>query len=110
MENLIRKYNLVSKTGRYTPESEQRRDVLASLLTDEGEVPPDMTLSQWNDLAEKKYRERGLHVPEARDVHLGQERNRLRFVSQWIAHPEKRQPREAIPAYFRMQWELLQPQ
>lgn len=110
MENYIRKYGLVKKTGKYTPESETRRDVIAALLTEEGEIPSDMNTGQFNNLIERHYKERGLSVPASRDVHIGLERIKLRFAAQWIRHPEKRQQRSVVVAYARQMWDLLQSQ
>jgi hypothetical protein len=108
MKNLIREYGLVSKTGKYSPESEKRRDVIAALLTEEGDIPSDMTMMQYNDLVEKKYKELGLSVPDARDVHIGLERGKLTFAAKWIMRPEQRKRRSEVPKYLQPVWDALQ--
>ena len=86
MENLLRKYDLISKTGRYTEESERRRDVIASLLDDRGRF--EGTKEALMARAHEEFKKVGLGAPgttQPTQKNLAM----LRLAYQWIVEGKK---------------------
>lgn len=107
MENIFLKYDLVSRTGRWTPETERRRTILCGLLTENAEIPDGKTVQQFVDTAAAACRAGGLPIGGDQTVWLTHNLMHLRYAWRWINLPDKRHPLEEAPSYAKNLWERL---
>lgn len=110
MENIFQKYDLVSKTGRWTPETERRRTILCSLLTEDAEIPGGKTVQQFVETAAAACRAGGLPIGSDQTIWLTHNLMHLRYAWKWINLADKRHPLSEAPSYAKNLWERLNKQ
>ena len=108
MENIFQKYDLISKTGRWTPETERRRTILCSLLTEDAEIPGNKTVQQFVETAAAACRAGGLPIGGDQTIWLTHNLMHIRYAWKWINLPDKRHPQSEAPGYAKNLWERLQ--